>query len=85
MVLETLALFLVIEPVISQVVEPLVYGHSTGLSPVSVVISAIFWGWLWGAVGLDPVDAADAVPGGAWAGTSSGWSSSTCCWATSRR
>jgi len=29
-----------------------VYGHSTGLSPVSVVISAIFWAWLWGPVGL---------------------------------
>jgi predicted PurR-regulated permease PerM len=52
MVLETLGLFLLVEPVLGQVVEPLAYGHSTGLSPVSVVISAIFWGWLWGAVGL---------------------------------
>ena len=52
MVLYTLALFLVLEPVVGQVVEPLVYGHSTGLSPVSVVISAIFWAWLWGPVGL---------------------------------
>ncbi|GAC1338027.1 MAG: AI-2E family transporter [Acetobacteraceae bacterium] len=52
MVLLTLGLFLVIEPLVSQLVEPLVYSHSTGLSPVSVVISAIFWGWLWGAVGL---------------------------------
>jgi hypothetical protein len=30
----------------------MVYGRSTGLSPVSVVVSAIFWGWLWGPVGL---------------------------------
>ena len=52
MVVYTLALFLVLEPVVGQVVEPLVYGHSTGLSPVSVVISAIFWAWLWGPVGL---------------------------------
>lgn len=52
MVLATLALFVVIEPLAGQVVEPLVYGHSTGLSPVSVVISAIFWAWLWGPVGL---------------------------------
>jgi predicted PurR-regulated permease PerM len=52
MALETLALFLVIEPFVGQVVEPLVYGHSTGLSPISVVIAAIFWGWLWGPVGL---------------------------------
>ena len=52
MALATVALFLVVEPVTGQVVEPLVYGHSTGLSPVSVVISAIFWAWLWGPVGL---------------------------------
>jgi len=52
MVLETAAFFLVLEGVTGQVVEPLLYGHSTGLSPVSVVISAIFWTWLWGPVGL---------------------------------
>ena len=52
MVLETLGLFVVIETVTGQVVEPLAYGHSTGLSPVSVVIAAIFWAWLWGPVGL---------------------------------
>ena len=52
MALETVALFLLIEPVLGQVVEPLIYGHSTGLSPVSVVIAAIFWGWIWGGIGL---------------------------------
>jgi hypothetical protein len=52
MVAWTAALFLVTEPVMGQLVEPMVYGHSTGLSPVSVVVSAIFWGWLWGPVGL---------------------------------
>ena len=46
------ALFLLTEPIIGQVVEPMLYGRSTGLSPISVVISAIFWGWLWGPVGL---------------------------------
>ena len=35
-----------------QAVEPLVYGHSTGLSPFAVVVSALFWTWLWGPVGL---------------------------------
>src|SRR6185437_967085 len=35
-----------------QFIEPLLYGRSTGLSPLSVVISAIFWGWLWGPIGL---------------------------------
>ena len=52
MALSTVALFLVVEPLTGQVVEPLVYGHSTGLSPVSVVVAAIFWAWLWGPVGL---------------------------------
>ncbi len=52
MVLETAGFFLLIEGLTGQVIEPLVYGHSTGLSPVSVVISAIFWTWLWGPVGL---------------------------------
>ena len=46
------ALFLVTEPILGQLVEPMLYGRSTGLSPLSVVISAIFWGWLWGPVGL---------------------------------
>jgi predicted PurR-regulated permease PerM len=52
MAIWTAALFLVTEPIMGQVVEPLVYGHSTGLSPLSVVVAAIFWTWLWGPVGL---------------------------------
>jgi hypothetical protein len=35
-----------------NVVEPTVYGHSTGLSPFSVIIAAIFWTWIWGPIGL---------------------------------
>jgi predicted PurR-regulated permease PerM len=52
MLLWTAALFLITELAMGQAVQPLVYGHSTGLSPVSVVVSVIFWGWLWGPVGL---------------------------------
>jgi hypothetical protein len=52
MALSTLALFLVLEPLMGHVVEPMVYGQSTGLSPFAVVVSAIFWTWLWGPVGL---------------------------------
>jgi predicted PurR-regulated permease PerM len=52
MLLWTAALFAVLEPIIGQVVEPLVYGHSTGLSAVAVVVAAAFWTWLWGPVGL---------------------------------
>ncbi|KQN82213.1 hypothetical protein ASE90_11035 [Sphingomonas sp. Leaf67] len=46
------ALFVVLEPVIGYVIEPLLYGHSTGLSPLSVVLAAVFWTWIWGPVGL---------------------------------
>jgi len=52
MVLWTGALFLVAEPVMGQAIEPLVYGHSTGLSPFAVLVAAIFWTWLWGPIGL---------------------------------
>jgi hypothetical protein len=48
----TLALFAIAEPIMGQVIEPLVYGHSTGLTPVSVVFATIFWTWLWGPIGL---------------------------------
>ena len=48
----TLALFVATEPIMGQLIEPLVYGHSTGLTPVSVVIATIFWTWLWGPIGL---------------------------------
>jgi hypothetical protein len=48
----TAILFFVIEPAIGQVVEPMVYGRSTGLSPVAVVVSATFWTALWGPIGL---------------------------------
>jgi predicted PurR-regulated permease PerM len=52
MVLEILALFLFVESIMGQVVEPWLYGHNTGISPIAVVISATFWWWLWGTVGL---------------------------------
>jgi predicted PurR-regulated permease PerM len=52
MLLWTLALFLIVEPVVGHVIEPMVYGHSTGLSPVAVVASAAFWTALWGPIGL---------------------------------
>ena len=50
--ISTLGLFAVIELVVAQVVEPQLYGHSTGLSPLSVVVAAIFWSALWGPIGL---------------------------------
>ncbi|WP_237182573.1 AI-2E family transporter [Roseomonas marmotae] len=52
MMIWTAALFLAIEPVIGHIIEPLAYGHSTGMSPVSVILAAIFWSWIWGPIGL---------------------------------
>ncbi len=52
MVVWTAGLYLGVEAVISQAVEPMLYGHSTGLSPFSIVVSATFWTWLWGPIGL---------------------------------
>ncbi len=52
MVAATVALFLVVEPVVGHIIEPLLYGRSTGLSPVAVIASATFWTWLWGPIGL---------------------------------
>lgn len=52
MLVWTAILFFAIEPAIAHVVEPMVYGRSTGLSPVAVVISATFWTALWGPIGL---------------------------------
>ena len=52
MLVWTAALFFVVEPAVGQIVEPMVYGRSTGLSPVAVVVSATFWTALWGPIGL---------------------------------
>jgi predicted PurR-regulated permease PerM len=52
MLLMTVALFATLQLIAGQVVEPLVYGRSSGLSPVAIVISASFWTWLWGPIGL---------------------------------
>ena len=52
MVLWTAVLFVIAETVAGQIIEPLAYGHSSGLSPIAVITSATFWTWLWGPVGL---------------------------------
>jgi predicted PurR-regulated permease PerM len=52
MAIATVGLFVVVELIASQLIEPQLYGHTTGLSPLSVVIAAIFWSWLWGPIGL---------------------------------
>lgn len=52
MVLLTVALFAVAEPLAGHVVEPFLYGQNTGMSPAAVVIASLFWTMLWGPVGL---------------------------------
>jgi predicted PurR-regulated permease PerM len=52
MAIWTAVLFLIAEPGMGYGIEPTVYGHSTGLSPVMVIVAAIFWTWLWGPIGL---------------------------------
>jgi predicted PurR-regulated permease PerM len=50
--LSGLGVFILLDIVVGQLVEPHLYGHATGLSPISVVVGAIFWSWLWGPAGL---------------------------------
>jgi len=52
MALSVATLFLVAEPVAGHVIEPLLYGQHTGLSPVAIVISTLFWTLVWGPMGL---------------------------------
>jgi predicted PurR-regulated permease PerM len=50
--LTCVAIFVGLELIVANVVEPKVYGHSSGLSPLAVMVSALFWGAMWGPVGL---------------------------------
>lgn len=43
---------IVLELVSNNFVEPLVYGKRTGISPLAVVLAAVFWAWMWGGLGL---------------------------------
>jgi predicted PurR-regulated permease PerM len=52
MAVSTLGVFVLLDVVTSQLIEPRLYGHATGLSPLSVVVAAIFWSSIWGPVGL---------------------------------
>jgi predicted PurR-regulated permease PerM len=45
-------LYVVLELLLNNVAEPLLYGGSTGVSTVGVILAAIFWTWLWGPIGL---------------------------------
>ena len=48
----TVVLFASVEMITSNVIEPYLYGSRTGVSPLAIIISAIFWTWIWGPMGL---------------------------------
>ena len=48
----TIGVFLVLELILVNAVEPWLYGRSAGLSPIAIILAALFWTWLWGPVGL---------------------------------
>jgi predicted PurR-regulated permease PerM len=50
--LAVMGLFVLTDQLIGGFVEPIVVGHRVGVSPIALLVSAIFWGWLWGPVGL---------------------------------
>jgi predicted PurR-regulated permease PerM len=52
LLLWTILLFVAIELVVANVIEPWLYGARTGLSSVALIAAAIFWTWLWGPIGL---------------------------------
>ncbi|OAI56349.1 hypothetical protein AYO47_09105, partial [Planctomyces sp. SCGC AG-212-M04] len=50
--LMVVGLFVVIELISNNVMEPILYGHSVGLSELGVILAAVIWAWLWGPIGL---------------------------------
>lgn len=46
------AIFVVLELIVSNLVEPLLYGSHTGISSIAILVAAVFWATLWGPVGL---------------------------------
>jgi methylmalonyl-CoA mutase cobalamin-binding subunit len=48
----TIGLFVVLELLSNNVMEPWLYGSSTGVSPMALILAAVCWTWLWGPVGL---------------------------------
>jgi predicted PurR-regulated permease PerM len=50
--LVVIGLFLVLEFTVAMILEPMLYGHSAGVSQVALLIAIAFWAWLWGPVGM---------------------------------
>jgi predicted PurR-regulated permease PerM len=50
--LMVLALFVITELIVSNLLEPLLYGIHTGISSLAILVAAIFWTAIWGPIGL---------------------------------
>jgi predicted PurR-regulated permease PerM len=45
-------MFVIVELISNNLMEPWLYGSSTGMSTLAIIVAAVFWTWLWGATGL---------------------------------
>jgi predicted PurR-regulated permease PerM len=61
MVWMVIGLFLVVDVLITYVMEPMLYGHSIGVTPLALIVSSAFWAVLWGPIGLILAPAMTAV------------------------
>src|SRR5205823_593560 len=50
--LEVLACFVAFDQIPAQFVEPFLIGSGIGISPLMLIVAALYWSWLWGIVGL---------------------------------
>lgn len=47
-----MAVFFIMEVLTANFIEPHIYGKQTGLSPLAVLVAAVFWTLIWGPIGL---------------------------------
>jgi predicted PurR-regulated permease PerM/methanogenic corrinoid protein MtbC1 len=50
--IEVFASFVLLDQIVGYLIEPFLIGRGIGLSPLGLLFSAMFWGWLWGLPGL---------------------------------
>jgi predicted PurR-regulated permease PerM len=50
--LMVLGIFVVIEVVVANFIEPMLYGTRTGISSLAILVAAVFWTFIWGPIGL---------------------------------
>lgn len=61
-----LLLFAVVDGVVTHLLEPMIYGRTTGISPLALLVSSAVWTVLWGPIGLllaPPITACLAILG----------------------